>query len=218
MIFIIPHPCLSFPMRYANYNVHLFIHLSVFIGPVLCLPVVNSWTHLDRGRSSPRTHPGPSSLRPLAPSQCCVKSVQDEAAESLQTAGGRGRETEGGRVKTLTGMSVHWRLQAVQHWKPDWFGKSCLFQLIDSLFVFCFFVELDAIDLNTNIPCTILTDSLWFPRFLILFPCCTGLHKTWFLKIKNNKQKRKHKFFSFLDVKTWIIQKSIQLVFTMRMC
>lgn len=53
--------------------------------------VENFWTHLDRGRSSPGTHPEPSSLLPPAPSQCCVESAPGEAAESLQTTGEENR-------------------------------------------------------------------------------------------------------------------------------
>lgn len=56
------------------------------------LLVVNFWTHLDRGRSSPGTHPEPSSLLPPAPSQCYVKCAPDEAAESLRTTAGGGEE------------------------------------------------------------------------------------------------------------------------------
>lgn len=45
----------------------------------------NFWIHLYRGHSSPETHPGPSSLRPRAPSRCCAKFAPDAAAGSLQT-------------------------------------------------------------------------------------------------------------------------------------
>lgn len=54
--------------------------------------VLRPWTHLDRGRSSPGTHPEPSTLLPPAPSPCCVKFALGAAAESLQTTTGKEKQ------------------------------------------------------------------------------------------------------------------------------
>lgn len=89
--------------------------MCTFVSPALWLLVVNFWTHLYRGHSSPGTHPEPSSLHPPAPSQCCVKSAPDEAAVSLQTAAG-GRKTEG-MCENCAREHYRCRIQAVQRWK-----------------------------------------------------------------------------------------------------
>lgn len=165
--------------------------MCTFVSPALWLLVVNFWTHLYRGHSSPETHPEPSSLHPPAPSQCCVKSAPDEAAVSLQTAAG-GRKTEG-MCENCAWEHSRCRIQAMQHWKSNWFLRT-RFTPID-VFMIPNFVKWD-------IPFKGYKNQelSWITVFtlgLIFFPCCTDFQK----------------LFLFTFSTTQITQRSIQLVF-----
>lgn len=162
--------------------------MCTFVSPALWLLVVNFWTHLYRGHSSPGTHPEPSSLHPPAPSQCCVKSAPDEAAVSLQTVAG-GRKTEG-TCENCAWEHSQCRIQAMQHWKSNWFWRTRFTPI--NVFIMSNFVKFHLKHIK-------ISSCLWseFTSGLIFFPCCTDLQKQF--------------LFTFLT--TQITQKSIQLVF-----
>lgn len=152
---------------------------SVVCRPVAGFPVVNFWTHLDRGHSSPETHPGPSSLHPPAPSQCCAKSAPVEAAESLQTVAREGKQREVWKV-CMRGL---WLLCNTGN-QNGFHNQTQSNQFI------CYIKQIHIYrDIHAKI-IRYIKNTLVSIR-LISFSCCTDLHKDYDTKNKFHSQQHK---------------------------